>query len=435
MVKRNRKGVIGFMLTMAVGIALGAAALVVSTEIARDKTDKKSALGSLRGPSSAVNVEKAFDEYQKAYKAYQQAAGLGRQDVKKYADAYKEAKQNLEMEILRNTPGVSEMDLSNLEKNSADPGDSNETEKTTQSGNPFAVDTVVIDAAANSTADTSEPAAQVVSKPAAEAAGEITGMDYYRVKSGDSLSKICESFYGSAGMWQHIVKYQMTSIVSSPNLIFPGQLIVLPRGLQLPRSSETVSSTSSSGNTVAPAGDESWQETFQKDYLISDHALTNSGSMTVASIQKFLESKNSVLAKPYRGSTPAQMIFDGCKKYGISPQVILSRLQCEQGMISKTSATQHQLDWALGVGAYDSGNWNQKFKGLDKQIEYAAQTYRRHYDDAQARIARGEKITMTIDGQQVTVKNAASYSFYKYCPHFQGNKLFFDVWKGYRSKF
>lgn len=426
MVKLNRKGFIGFMLTMAVGVAIGAAALVVSNEIARDKNAKKSASSTLREPSSAVNVEKAFEQYQKAYKEYQQAAGLGRQDVKKYSDAYKEAKKNLEIEILRNTPGVSEMDLSNLGKTNVE---------STQSANPFAVDSVSLNVGADGDATANDTPVTTVDQPSAAAVGEITGMNYYRVKAGDSLSKICESFYGNAGMWQHIVKYQMASIVSSPNLIFPGQLIVLPGGLQMPKISTPVSSDSSGDNTVAPAGDESWQESFQKDYLISDRSLTNSGSMTVPQIQKFLESKNSVLAKPYRGSTPAQMIYDGCKKYGINPQVILSRLQCEQGMISKTSASQHQLDWALGVGAYDSGDWNQKFKGLDKQIEYAAQTYRRHYDAAQAKFDKGEKITMTIDGQQVAVKNAATYSFYKYCPHFQGNKLFYDVWRGYRSKF
>jgi hypothetical protein len=242
----------------------------------------------------------------------------------------------------------------------------------------------------------------------------------------------------------------MASIAAAPNLIFPGQLIALPRGIAVAgdasAKTETVSSGSAqqhsqtgssvtSGSGTAAAGDESWQETFQKDYLVSDHALTDSGSMTVAQIQKFLDVKNSVLAKPYRGSTPAQMIYDAAKKYGISPKVLLTRLQCEQGLVSKTSATQHQLDWALGVGCYDSGNWNQSFKGLDKQIEYAAHTYRRHYDDAKSRLDKGEAVVMNIDGQQVKLKNAASYSFYKYCPHFQGNRLFFDVWRGYRSKF
>ncbi|HOI92860.1 MAG TPA: LysM peptidoglycan-binding domain-containing protein, partial [Candidatus Rifleibacterium sp.] len=367
-------------------------------------------------------------------------------------------KRNLEIEILRNTPGVQEMDLEKLEEGDEDATVASVSPVHADSTNPFSVSTVTIGSSANSgtggqrqTATSavdgaaSQAAAPAVSGSVTGVSGEITGMDYYRVKSGDSLSKICEQFYGASGMWQHILKYQVPSIAATPNLIFPGQLIALPRGIKPAgttavknRNAQTTAGSTSdtAGNyKVAPAGDESWQQTFQKDYLISDNTLTNSGTMTVAQIQRFLESKNSVLAKPYRGSSPAQMIFDAAKKYGINPQVLLTRLQCEQGLISKTTATQKQLDWAVGVGCYDSGNWNQKFKGFDKQIEYAAQTYRRHYDAAKAKLDRGEKITMNIDGQQVTVKNAATYSFYKYCPHFQGNKLFYDVWRGYRSKF
>ena len=435
----NRRGVIGFMLTMAVGIALGAAALVVSNEIAQ-KNSKDKPLSSFRGPSSPASVEKAFENYQKAYREYQQAVGLGRADVKKYGDQLREAKKLLEIEIFRNTPGVSEMDMTAFEAAHSESTPSSPIFVGT-TPSPFGEGTVNIGtsgAPVTSQGSSSQlplassaPAASVAQDPAA---GAVTGMDYYRVKAGDSLSKICEKYYGNGGMWQHIVKYQASSIAATPNLIFPGQLIVLPRGIT--GSSDSTRPVASADNQSAPTGgDESWQERFQQDYLISDHVLTDSSTMSVAQIQKFLDAKNSVLAKPYRGSTPAQMIYDAARKYGINPQVLLTRLQCEQGLISKSTATQHKLDWALGVGCYDSGNWNQKFKGFDKQVEYAAQTYRRHYNDAKARLDRGEKVVMTIDGKQVQIRNAASYSFYKYCPHFQGNKLFYDVWRGYRRSF
>jgi nucleoid-associated protein YgaU len=484
MIKRNRKGVIGFLLTMAVGVALGAAALVVSNEI--QKEGEKSALQD-RAPSSPAAVEKAFEDYQNAYKAYQHAAGIGRKDVEKYRQNYLEAKRKLEVEIFRNTPGVSDMDMSKFTERESQTSDSSapSTEGTSsseaQSGNPFAENDLILTEndysvanapAANSATDSPAAGAQdsadsdsteseqqtstSSSSPTEEARdtsapeeSQITGMEYYRVKSGDSLYKICQRYYGNGGMWSHILKYQIPSIVATPNLIFPGQLIALPRGLTHDRGQDSFVSP---GSTPAPdsgdddnndyqsaspgdAGDESWQTRFQRDYLISDHSLTNAGTMTVAEIQKFLESKGSVLAKPYRGSNPAKMIYEAAQKYKINPQVILTRLQCEQGLISKKSATQKQLDWALGVGCYDSGNWNQKFKGFDKQVEFAAATYRRHYDNAQQRLKNGENITMTIDGQRVNIKNAATYSFYKYCPHFQGNKLFYDVWNGYKRAF
>ncbi len=435
------------MLTMAVGIALGAATLVVTNEIVRDKTKDKNPVAITGNPNPAptVNVEKAFEDYQKAYREYQQAAGLGRADIKKYSDAYKEAKRNLEIAIMRNTPGTSEMNLPVLGGKNPSATSSTSGQSNNGSANPFGVDTVVI---GNSASSDSSAGLSDSSAPAASTGftGEVSGMNYYKVKSGDSLAKICEQFYGASGMWQHILKYQIPSIAATPNLIFPGQLIALPRGIKPANPTATVTkpstttpstqTTPSTGKyTTAPAGNESWQESFQKDYLVSDRTLTDSKSMTVAGIQKFLEARGSVLAKPYNGSTPAQMIYNACQKYGISPKVLLTRLQCEQGLISKKTASQKELDWAVGVGCYDSGNWNQKFKGFDKQIEYCAQTYRRHYDDAKAKLDRGEKISMTIDGKQINVKNAASYSFYKYCPHIQGNKLFFDVWRGYRSKF
>ena len=48
MIINNRRGVIGFMLTMAVGIALGAATLVVTSEMTRDDNKKKTTLSSAR---------------------------------------------------------------------------------------------------------------------------------------------------------------------------------------------------------------------------------------------------------------------------------------------------------------------------------------------------------------------------------------------------
>ncbi|HEY9070886.1 MAG TPA: hypothetical protein VIV61_11575 [Candidatus Ozemobacteraceae bacterium] len=421
----NRRGIIGFMVTLALGVALGAATLVVGTEVAKNVKEKKS------GDKTAVSTPKsggananpaaaaAWDEYQKARKAYAEARAANapdaeqkKADVKRLRDAWKRA-------VFEDLPGA----VSDAVKNPFTGGEV-EVDPTPTTGNrppspPVALPT-----------PGSGSASSLNLKPLTTPDG-VT-LDYYAVRSGDSLEAICQRYYGDKGMWAHIISYQSPCIAATPNLIFPGQIIALPRGITKPAT--TTATTGKPGAyPVAPAGDESWADTFQKNYVVSDRVLTNTDTMTVAQIQSFLDAKGSCLAKPYNGSTPAQMIYDAAKKHGINPQVLLTRLQCEQGLISKKTATQKQLDWALGVGCYDSGNWNTKFKGLDKQIEWAAQTYRRHYDDAKAKIDRGEKVTMTIDGESVTMKNAASYAFYKYCPHFQGNKLFFDVWRGYRK--
>ncbi len=49
----------------------------------------------------------------------------------------------------------------------------------------------------------------------------------YTIKSGDSLSKIAREFYGDANDWQKIYQANKDTI-KDPNLIHPGQKIIIP---------------------------------------------------------------------------------------------------------------------------------------------------------------------------------------------------------------
>ncbi len=75
-----------------------------------------------------------------------------------------------------------------------------------------------------------------------------------------------------------------------------------------------------------------------------------------------------------------------------------------------------------------------KYKGFEKQVFSAAQTLRNHYDAGAGKIAAAGSIPMTIDGRQIRCRNAATYSLYKYTPHFAGNELFWKVAKGYYQR-
>jgi len=57
-----------------------------------------------------------------------------------------------------------------------------------------------------------------------------SGAACYTVVSGDSLSKIAKSFYGSgsADNVNKIYYSNMTTIGSNPNLIYPGQKLYVP---------------------------------------------------------------------------------------------------------------------------------------------------------------------------------------------------------------
>ncbi|HNY12167.1 MAG TPA: SH3 domain-containing protein [Candidatus Wallbacteria bacterium] len=243
--------------------------------------------------------------------------------------------------------------------------------------------------------------------------GDILGS----FKNGDKVEVV-----GKAGAWYKI-KYN------------GGFAYVYASYIQKAGATAANSQPSNNGTALpkpqTAAGDDSWKNGFNKAYTMSDKEFTNKDSMTKAEIQAFLAKKNSVLSREVDGRLPADMIYDSAQKYNISPKVILATLQKEQGLVSKTSATQKQLDWALGCGAYDGGNWNQSFKGLANQIDGGTKTLRKWYDYAQDKLNKGESISMTIDGESVAVKNAATYSNYKYTPHFAGNKLFQDVYLGW----
>jgi nucleoid-associated protein YgaU len=50
----------------------------------------------------------------------------------------------------------------------------------------------------------------------------------YTVVSGDYLSKIAEEFYGNGNLWPKIYDANRAVIGANPNLIFPGQVLVIP---------------------------------------------------------------------------------------------------------------------------------------------------------------------------------------------------------------
>ncbi|GHA69078.1 LysM peptidoglycan-binding domain-containing protein [Pontibacter akesuensis] len=53
--------------------------------------------------------------------------------------------------------------------------------------------------------------------------------DIYTVQSGDSLSKIAKKHYGDANTWKRIYEANKDKIGDNPDLIRPGQRLVIPR--------------------------------------------------------------------------------------------------------------------------------------------------------------------------------------------------------------
>jgi nucleoid-associated protein YgaU len=57
------------------------------------------------------------------------------------------------------------------------------------------------------------------------ASGEV---EYYVIKSGDSLSAIAQHFYGNGSEWPQIFEANR-EVIKNPDLIYPGQKIRIPK--------------------------------------------------------------------------------------------------------------------------------------------------------------------------------------------------------------
>jgi nucleoid-associated protein YgaU len=78
------------------------------------------------------------------------------------------------------------------------------------------------------TVNTTNPVAQQQVHQPQAAQPAAPQKEYYTVKSGDSLSKIAKQVYGDANAW-HKIHQANTDQVKDPNLIHPGQKLVIPR--------------------------------------------------------------------------------------------------------------------------------------------------------------------------------------------------------------
>jgi len=135
-----------------------------------------------------------------------------------------------------------------------------------------------------------------------------------------------------------------------------------------------------SKSTPAEAANAAW---FNPGQIISDSAFYAPGTMSAADIQRFLNGKVAVCRadptrpgclKDYRLSTPAvagvagrcaslpaktnisaaELIYDVSIACGISPKVLLVKLQKEQGLVTSTNPSPRAYEFALGMDCPDT---------------------------------------------------------------------------------
>lgn len=227
---------------------------------------------------------------------------------------------------------------------------------------------------------------------------------------------------------------------------------------------------------------------FNPNRILEDADLLDCNAMGLTEIQNFLNSKNSYLAthntlNTYGDNrTAAQIIYDAthtnydctgitlsdqpseaerkskCRQITtVNPKFLLVLLQKEMSLITETSPTQKQLDWATGYGCPDGWVCNPYYKGFGKQVNSASLQFLAYMKEpenynfkvGQTYIAKDQygglkSVAKAInDGDYneimssptkvtVTPENLATAALYNYTPHvYNGNYNTYTLWNSY----
>ena len=181
---------------------------------------------------------------------------------------------------------------------------------------------------------------------------------------------------------------------------------------------------------------------FNPNYLVSDNEMTDTLSMTLGDIERFLTrgSLASLMTDDVNGieRSASEIIYLASLEFELSPKFLLVLLQREQSLVEDNSPTQDQLDWAMGYAVCDDCSKTdpriQKFKGFGNQVYWAAERIRTSYlddleDHGSTEAGMGPGIEKVIDNTVVTPVNYATASLYTYTPHLHGNENFARIWE------
>jgi hypothetical protein len=184
-------------------------------------------------------------------------------------------------------------------------------------------------------------------------------------------------------------------------------------------------------------------ENFNPEYILSDDDIFDVDGMSYDRMVAFLRAKGTLadtklpdidgVVKPV-----PDIIWRVARAYKVNPKYLLALLQKEQSLVEDPDPSQKQFDWATGYAICDNCSKNdpavQEFKGFASQVEWAAKQHREKYflqilatGTTKAGKAPGKPIT--INGQTVVPRNAATAMLYAYTPHINGNRNLWIIWQ------
>jgi hypothetical protein len=183
---------------------------------------------------------------------------------------------------------------------------------------------------------------------------------------------------------------------------------------------------------------------FDPNFVLADPDIVQKSGWGAEDIQRFLEEKRGALAQAtfldLDGITrKASGIIDRvARTVGVNAKFLLTMLQKEQSLVTDSTPSQKQYDWAMGYAVCDSCSMNDgsiaRFKGFAKQVDSAARQFTEGYFADLRR--RGSTITglrpgvgAKIDGRTVVPQTQATAAMYTYTPHLEGNENAWRIWQ------
>ena len=187
---------------------------------------------------------------------------------------------------------------------------------------------------------------------------------------------------------------------------------------------------------------------FNPGNIISDAVFYNANAMTSAQIQGFIDSKEACQAgytclENYRQSTFSRPADSRCAAYtgvqnqlasdiiysvaqscGLNPQVLLTLLEKEQGLVSSNSPSAGRYNIATGYACPDTAPCNAQYYGFYNQVYQAAwqyETYRLFPASFGYRAGRSQNIQWSPNAacgsSAVYIENQATAGLYDYTPY------------------
>lgn len=193
----------------------------------------------------------------------------------------------------------------------------------------------------------------------------------------------------------------------------------------------TTSYTLENGSSYYVVGYNMNDLTSNYDFTINYENITQSSmqaefnalnSVLKNNVEEYTEQNNQTYVDDGWSSNPAALIMADANEYGINPLIILTTLQKEQTLVTRTTAGVGTLAWAMAWGATDNGTIYPN-SGFANQITGGTNDLYNLYIGAPTSLPQPKTVNTEPEyyetyeyGQTVEPINAASWALYEYTP-------------------